>query len=84
MSCDIWEKVKLVELKKDKASLPTLHYRYKTSEYYDFKILRKPESWRIKLALKPLEKTLEKNSESKLFEAHIEEPRVFAAELDGE
>ena len=84
MSYDILEKVKLVELKKDEASLPVLHYKYKTSEYYDLEILCKPESWKIELMLKPLEKTLEKASESKLFETHIEEPRAFAAELNGE
>lgn len=84
MSHDILEKVKLVELKKDQSSLPILHYRYKASEYYDLQILRQLESWKIELVLKPLEKILEKVSEGKLFEAHVEEPRAFVAELNGE
>jgi GNAT superfamily N-acetyltransferase len=77
------EPVKIVELRKEDA-LPTLKYRYKTSHYYDLRILRKSESWKVELTLKPLEKVFEKCSESKLFEEHVEEPRAFAAELDGE
>ena len=34
---------------------------------------------RIELVRKPFEKTLDKNYHGKLFEDHIEEPRVFAA-----
>jgi ribosomal protein S18 acetylase RimI-like enzyme len=84
MSHDMLEKVKLVELRKDDASLPTLNYRHKIANYYDLKISREYESWKMELALKPLEKTFDKNSESRLFEAHIEEPQVFVSELDGE
>ena len=75
---------KIVELRKEDASLPILKYRYKTSRYYDLRVLRKSESWKMELALKPLEKAWEKRSDSKLFEGHVEEPRAFAAELDGE
>jgi len=78
------ESVKIVELRKGDASLPTLKYRYKTSHYYDLWILRESESWKMELTLKPLEKIWEKYSESKLFEEHVEEPRAFVAELDGE
>ena len=76
--------VKIVELRKGDASLPTLIYRYKTSHYYDLRVLRESESWKMELTLKPLEKVCEKCSESRLFEEHVEEPRAFAAELDGE
>ncbi len=78
------ESVKVVELRKGDASLPTLIYRYKTSNYYDLKVLRESESWKMELTLKPLEKVCEKYSESKLFGEYVEEPRAFAAELDGE
>jgi ribosomal protein S18 acetylase RimI-like enzyme len=78
------EPIKIVELRKGDASLPILIYRYKTSQYYDLRILREPDSWRMELTLKPLEKVCEKYSESKLFEEHVEEPRAFAAELGGE
>lgn len=84
MSDDIMEKVKLVELEKGDASLPILNYRHTIIDYYDLKVFRETESWKMELTLKTLEKTSEKNSESHLFEAHIEEPRVFAAELNGE
>jgi len=77
------ESVKIVELRKEDA-LPTLVYRYKTSHYYDLRILRKPESWKVELILKSFEKVFEKCSESKLFEGHVEEPRACATELDGE
>jgi len=78
------ESVKIVELRKENAFLPILIYRYKTSHYYDLRVLRESESWKMELTLKPLEKMLEKYSESKLFEEYIQEPRAFAAELAGE
>jgi hypothetical protein len=81
---DFLKGVKLVELKKGDVSLPVLKYNHKISEYYGLKLLHETKSWKIEFALKPLENTLEKSSESKLFEAHIEEPRAFAAELSGE
>lgn len=55
-----------------------------TSSCYDLSICREANSWKIALALKPLEKTLEKKDESEFFREYIGEPRVFVAELDGE
>lgn len=78
------EKIKIVEIKKGDAALPILKYSHRISHYYDLVIVHEPKSWKIGLTLKPREQILEKNSESKLFEEHIEEPRVFAAELNGE
>jgi len=83
MSQNVKEKVQVVELLKDDASLPKLKYKYITSSYLDLSIRREGESWKIELTLKPLEKTLEKKFESELFREHVEEPRVFAAELEG-
>jgi len=84
MSQNVKRKVQIVELLKGDASLPKLEYRYMISSYLDLSIRREGESWKIELSLKPLEKTLEKKFESELFREYVEEPRVFAAELDGE
>lgn len=75
--------VKIVERTKDDVSSVELKYRYVTSSYYDLSILRRDESWKVELTLKPLEKPLEKGFEDKLFADHVEEPRVFTALLDG-
>lgn len=75
--------IKIVELTKDDAHMTKLKSKYSTFTYYDLSVWRKPEGWNIELTLKPLEKTMEKNYEGKLFEEHIEEPRVFAAMLKG-
>jgi ribosomal protein S18 acetylase RimI-like enzyme len=84
MHNDSIEKIKIVELKKDDKSLPTLKYRHVISEYYNLKIVRKPQSWQIELTLEPIEKAFEKKDESILFADYVEEPRVFAAEMDSE
>ena len=78
------KKIRIVELKKDDVSSLKLKYRYVTSSYYDLSILREAEFWKIELTLKPLEKIIEKKDESELFGFYVEEPRVFAAEIDGE
>lgn len=75
------EHVRLVELAKTEAYLKELRYKYSTSQHYDVSVRRERGSWKIKLALKPLGTTLEKGQPGKLFENHIEEPRVFAALL---
>jgi ribosomal protein S18 acetylase RimI-like enzyme len=75
------EHARLVELAKTEAYLQELRYRYSTSQYYDVSVRRERGSWKIELALKPLGITLEKGQPGKLFENHIEEPRVFAASL---
>ena len=76
--------VKIVELMKGDVSSVELKYRYVTSSYYDLSILRRDESWKVELTLKPLEKPLEKGFEDKLFADHVEEPRVYAAVLAGQ
>lgn len=73
----------IVELAKNDAYLRELKSKYCTSGYYDLSVCHSFESWTINLALKPLEKKLEKNYQGKLFENHVEEPRVFAAMLGG-
>jgi hypothetical protein len=38
--------------------------------------------WALKLTRKPFEKPFEKTFEEKFFEEHVNEPRVFAAEVE--
>ena len=63
--------------------MPKLNSNYLTLSYYDLSIVHEAETWKIELSLKPLEQPLEKSYTGTLFEKHIEEPRVFAAVLDG-
>lgn len=83
-SDNVVEKVRIVKLMKDDISSPKLKYRYMTSSYCDLAIRREAKSWKIQLTLKPLETTLKKKFESEFFREYVEEPSVFAAELDGE
>jgi ribosomal protein S18 acetylase RimI-like enzyme len=80
---DAEAKVRIVEIQKG-ASLPTLRYRYTSDRYFDVSVVRSEGSWIIKLVLKPFEKEFEKVFEEKLFQDYVDEPRVFAAEADGE
>jgi ribosomal protein S18 acetylase RimI-like enzyme len=82
MSSNLQEKIRIVELHKGDECLPILKDKYATDSYYDILITFEKETWKIELRLKPFEKLLEKNYEGQFFEAHIEEPRVFAAVLD--
>jgi ribosomal protein S18 acetylase RimI-like enzyme len=82
MKRDIERNVRIVEIKKG-ADLPKLRYRYLSDSYYDVSIARDTGFWAIKLTLKPFEKSFEKVFEEKLFEEHVNEPRVFAAEMEG-
>ncbi len=71
--------IKIDELTKENAYLSRLESKYSTSGYYDLSVSRESECWRIELCRKTFEKTLEKNYQGRLFEDHIEEPRVFVA-----
>jgi ribosomal protein S18 acetylase RimI-like enzyme len=78
--------VRIVEIPKG-ADWPKLVYGYTSSSYYDVSIAREADSWVVKLVLRPFEKPFEKIFEENLSEEaralFIEEPRVFAAELNG-
>jgi hypothetical protein len=69
--------ITLVELQKNYAYLKEIGSKYSTSHYYDVSVHGESGSWRIELVYKPFEKTLDKNYHGKLFEDHIEEPRVL-------
>jgi ribosomal protein S18 acetylase RimI-like enzyme len=72
---------RIIELAKSDAYLSELKSKYFTSEYYDVSVCRESGGWSIRLSLKPLEKTLEKEYKGRLFEDHVEEARVFVAML---
>lgn len=71
--------MKIVELVKNDAYPERLISRYSTPSCYDLSICRDVKFWKIELVLKPLEEVREKTFEDRLFEDHVEEPRVFAA-----
>ena len=68
----------IVELAKKDAYLTEIGSNYSSTHYYDVSVLRESGSWRIELNRRAFEKSLDKNYHGKLFEDHIEEPRVFA------
>lgn len=72
---------RVVEIAKDEY-VPKV-YKYTSNGYYDVLIVRDMDSWVIKLVLKPFDKPFVKTFEEEFFKKHVEEPRVFAAELNG-
>jgi ribosomal protein S18 acetylase RimI-like enzyme len=76
--------VRIIELFKQKLTFPKLKFRYSTREYYAVTVLRKKDGWEVKLVLEALPKPIEKRFEGGLFQDFVDEPRVFAAELEGE
>jgi len=77
-------KATIIELTKTEASQIKLVYRYTSTHYCDLSIRHEPQRWAVEFVLKPFEKPVEKVSESRFFEDFVEEPRAFAALLDGE
>jgi len=76
--------VEITGLSAEDYRLYQLKDRYITDSYYEISVKRELEAWKIQLYLSPLEKPLEKTYTGRLFEDHIEEPRAFAAVLNGE
>jgi len=69
---------RIVELTRENNYLRHIESSYSTSHYYDVRIDCKSTYWKIQLTLKAFDATLEKTYHGKLFEDHIQEPRVFA------
>jgi ribosomal protein S18 acetylase RimI-like enzyme len=74
----------IFELAKNDAYLKEISSAYTSSHYYDASVRRDSEGWRIDLARKAFDETLNKNYRGKLFEDHVEDPRVFAARVGNE
>jgi ribosomal protein S18 acetylase RimI-like enzyme len=73
--------IAIIELDKKDTYLREISSKYSTHHYYDVSVCRESGSWRIELTRKAFASRLDKNYHGKLFEDHIEEPRVFAAVL---
>jgi ribosomal protein S18 acetylase RimI-like enzyme len=71
--------IKIAELSKNDVGRREVGCKYSTSYYYDVSVFRESGSWRIELTRKALSSTLDKDYHGKLFEDHVEEPRVFMA-----
>jgi len=76
--------VKIVELAKDKLPFSKLKFRYFTENHYVVTVLRKKDKWEINLVLETLPRPIEKRFEGVLLQDFVDEPRVFAAEFEGE
>jgi len=79
---NIIKNVRIAELFKQKLPFSKLKFRYSTKEHYSVTVLRKKDRWEIKLVLEALPKPIEKRFEGGLFQDFVDEPRVFAAELE--
>jgi ribosomal protein S18 acetylase RimI-like enzyme len=73
------DNVTIIELQKSDAYLREIGSKFTTSYYYDVAIRGEAGFWQIELTRKPFDETLDKNYYGKLFEDHVEEPRVLAA-----
>ena len=77
------QNVRIIELFKQKLPFSKLKFKYFTKEHYAVTVLRKKDRWEIKLVLEALTKPIEMQFEGGLFQDFVDEPRVFAAELEG-
>jgi ribosomal protein S18 acetylase RimI-like enzyme len=77
------DEVRVVEVFRDDACLAVLSSKYSSSGYYDVVVRREGLCWRIELVFKRFDEALVKVYRGRFFEDHVEEPRVFAAVLNG-
>jgi ribosomal protein S18 acetylase RimI-like enzyme len=73
--------ITIVELAKKDAYLREIASKYSSSYYYEVSVFPEPGSWRVELSHRAFESRLDKDSHGKLFEDHVDEPRVFSAVL---
>jgi ribosomal protein S18 acetylase RimI-like enzyme len=74
--------IEISELAKNDACLKEIGSKYTSPHYYDVSISLKSGGWGIELARKAFDMTLAKDYHGKLFEDHVQEPRVFVARSD--
>lgn len=72
----------IIEITKKDAYLRETASSYSKSHYYDVSVRHKSGFWSVELNLKAFERPFDKDYHGKLFENHIEEPRVFAGVLN--
>jgi len=74
--------IAIVEVAKKDAYLSEIASKYSSNYYYEVSVSPEPGSWRVELTHKAFESMLDKNYHGKLFEDHVDEPRVFSAVLN--
>jgi len=77
------QNIRIIELFKQKLPFSKLKFKYFTKKHYAVTALREKDRWEITLVLEALPKPIEKQSEGGLFQDFVDEPCVFAAELEG-
>jgi len=80
---NVIKNVRIAELVKEKLPFSKLELKYFTKEHYTVTVFRKKDGWEVRLVLEALPKPTEKQSEGGFFQDFVDEPRVFAAELEG-
>jgi ribosomal protein S18 acetylase RimI-like enzyme len=78
------DRIAVVEISRKDAYLKEIRSKYVLYDYYDVILFRMSGSWRIELIRKAFGRKIDKEYHGKLFEDHIEEPKVFAAEFGGD
>lgn len=71
----------IVELEKRNSYLREIVSKYSSFHYYDVSVFSERGCWRLELTRKAFESRLDKNYHGKLFDDHVNEPRVFSALL---
>lgn len=82
MSQNVIKNVRITELVKQKLLFSKLKFRYFTDRNYVVTVFRKKDGWEIRLVLEVSPKPIAKQFEGGLFPDFVDEPRVFAAELE--
>ena len=73
--------IAIVEVAKKDAYLREIASKYSSYHYYEVSVFPISGSWRVELTHKAFEDRLDKNYRGRLFEDHVNEPRVFSAIL---
>jgi ribosomal protein S18 acetylase RimI-like enzyme len=79
---NVIKNVRIIELVKEELAFSKLKFMYFTKEHYAVTVFHKKDGWKIKLVLEALPKQIEKRFEGGLFQDFVDEPRVFATELE--
>jgi ribosomal protein S18 acetylase RimI-like enzyme len=71
--------IAIVEVAKKDAYLREIASKYSSYYYYEVSVFQIHGSWRVELTHRAFESRLGKSYHGKLFEDHVNEPRVFSA-----
>ena len=82
MNQNVIKNARIIELSKEELQFTKLKFKYFTKEHYAVAVLCKKDGWEIKLVLEALPEQIEKQFEGGLFQDFVDEPCIFAAELE--